>query len=124
MLGLRGKLLLGLGGLLVILLAVSVLADVVLRRYIDSNQRMLREDLSSVSAAAEMKDGIAQMDDILRRAARRPQGADGATQAAAATAAELDAARQKFDRALGVQLTSVTLPHEKDVTDRLIARWS
>ena len=49
--GLRGKLLLGFGALLLILVTVSVLANLVLGYYSRSNQRVLREDLSSVSAA-------------------------------------------------------------------------
>ena len=52
--GLRGKLLLGFGGLLLILVTVSVLANLVLGHYSRSNQRVLREDLSSVSAAQNM----------------------------------------------------------------------
>ena len=58
MLGLRSKILLGFSGLLLILIAVSLLGSGLLRRYSDETQRMLRDDLAGVEAAQEMKDAV------------------------------------------------------------------
>jgi signal transduction histidine kinase/HAMP domain-containing protein len=65
MLGLRGKLLLGFGGLLFILLGVSLLGNTVLNYYSDATQRMLREDLDGIEAAQRIGDAVDSMDDIL-----------------------------------------------------------
>jgi signal transduction histidine kinase len=63
--GLRGKLLLGFGGLLVILLGVSLLGNTVLDYYSDATQRMLREDLDGIEAAQQIGQSIDSMDDVL-----------------------------------------------------------
>jgi signal transduction histidine kinase len=63
--GLRGKLLLGFGGLLFILLGVSLLGNTVLNYYSDATQRMLREDLDGIEAAQRIGESIDSMDDVL-----------------------------------------------------------
>jgi len=63
--GLRGKLLLGFGGLLFILLGVSLLGNTVLNYYSDATQRMLREDLDGIEASQRIGQSIDSMDDIL-----------------------------------------------------------
>jgi len=63
--GLRGKLLLGFGGLLFILLGVSLLGNTVLNYYSDATQRMLREDLDGIEAAQRIGQSIDSMDDVL-----------------------------------------------------------
>jgi PAS domain S-box-containing protein len=115
--GLRGKLLLGFGGLLLILITVSVLANLVLSHYSRSNQRVLREDLSSVSAAQDMREAAiaidADLDELIEH--RRDLGS-------ARVAVERQV--RTFEEALRLQNTSATLPHEPETTDRLSALWN
>lgn len=64
MTGLRQKLVLGFGGLLLILLLVSALSITVLARYSGTMQRFLSENYSSVVYGQKMRQAIEQMDNI------------------------------------------------------------
>ena len=82
--GLRGKLLLGFGGLLFILLGVSLLGNTVLNSYSDATQRMLREDLDGIEASQHISLAVESIDEGLRVIA----GGGGSPSGAAESAAE------------------------------------
>jgi signal transduction histidine kinase len=65
MLGLRGKLLLGFGGLLFILLGVSLLGNTVLNYYSGAMRRMLGEDLDGIKASQRISDAVGTIDQLL-----------------------------------------------------------
>lgn len=114
MLGLRGKILIGFGGLLAILLAVSFTANVAFRRFARTSQRVLRDDLTSVSAANKLQQSELGIDELLQQAA-----AGGAIDAA-----RLAKLRDEFESGLAEQRESVTLPAERDATARLAELWT
>src|SRR5438045_1741956 len=58
MFGLRTKILFGFGGLLAILLMISLLGNWVLKRYSQQNQRVLIEDVSGVGAAENFESAV------------------------------------------------------------------
>jgi PAS domain S-box-containing protein len=114
--GLRGKLLLGFGGLLLILVTVSVLANLVLGYYSRSNQRVLREDLSSVSASQDMREAAiaidADLDELIEHRLDLPSAR-----------LSLERHVREFEIGLRLQNTSATLPHEPETTERLALLW-
>src|SRR6185369_12812237 len=109
--GLRGKLVLGFGGLLVIMVAVSVLAAVVLHRYSETTDRVLREDLASVVAAHRMRNSIELLDDGLSQSLRGQAAPQVENQIA------------MFDDALHAQQAHVSVPEEREATERLARLW-
>src|SRR3954465_10969082 len=113
MLGLRSKILLGFPGLLLILIAVSLLGSGLLRRYSDETQRMLRDDLAGVEAAQEMKDAVDALE-----AQRR-----GAANGKPINLSEAHDSISKFDAALRLQGKGSTLPAERQATDNLEMQW-
>ena len=62
MFGLRTKILLGFGGLLLILLAVSLLGETVLSRYSRAMQRSFKEDYTSVNVCQKMIESVDSID--------------------------------------------------------------
>jgi two-component system, NtrC family, sensor histidine kinase KinB len=114
--GLRGKLLLGFGALLLILVTVSVLANLVLGYYSRSNQRVLREDLSSVSAAQDMREAAiaidADLDELTEHRRELPTAQ-----------ASVERHVREFETGLRLQNSSATLPHEPETTERLARLW-
>src|SRR4051794_13453372 len=114
--GLRGKLLVGFGGLLLILVTVSVLANLVLGYYSRSNQRVLREDLTSISAAQDMREAAIAIDADLIELLEHHRDL------ASARAADEQQVRV-FDEGLRLQNSSATLPHESEATERLARLW-
>ncbi|HSZ57785.1 MAG TPA: ATP-binding protein [Tepidisphaeraceae bacterium] len=113
MLGLRSKLLLGLSGLLLILLIVSLLAATVLDYYSRAIERSYREDYDSVALCQKMKEDAEQLD----LAAQRALWSEPVDQSALA-AVEAD-----FNRNLASQRQAATLPDEPAETEVLSAAW-
>src|SRR3954471_13396847 len=110
--GLRGKLLLGFGGLLLILVTVSVLANLVLGYYSRSNQRVLREDLSSVSAAQDMREAAIAIDADLDELIEHRRDLASARES-------VERHVREFAEGLRIQNSSATLPHEPETTERI-----
>ena len=111
---LRRKLWLGFGGLLAILVAVSVLSVVVLTRYSRALEQVFRENYDSALYCDAMK---ASLDELHTRAQRLVWNDPGA--ALIDPAAE----QNRFDENLRKQLGNVTLPNEKELTLHLRSLW-
>lgn len=114
MFGLRQKLALGFGGLLVILATVSVLGIVVLARYSGAMEKFLSENYRSVVYAQHMQDAIGQMD----------LGADLAAAGDLAEGQRVAAAgRQQFEQNLRDERQNITLPQEGEAAAGLRESW-
>jgi signal transduction histidine kinase len=110
MLGLRGKLVLGFGGLLALLTIVGVQSIVWISRLGGSVDTILRENYDSVVACQQMKEALDRMDSgaLFALAGDPEQG----RRLAAANA-------PRFDKALGVELRNITLPGEGPAAFRI-----
>lgn len=116
MLGLRRKLLLGFGGLLLILLVVSGLSIAVLAQYSQTLDRFLFENYRSVGYGQAIKDSL----DVLDRAADR--AIDGTL--TDAQRRQADDARAAFEKNLALESQNVTLhPREDDLVAQLQRDW-
>ncbi len=110
MLGLRGKLVLGFGGLLALLTLVGVQSSVWISRLGGSVDTILRENYDSVVACQQMKEALDRMDSgALFALAGDPERG---RRLAAANA-------PLFDKALGVELRNITLPGEGPAAFRI-----
>jgi signal transduction histidine kinase len=110
MLGLRGKLVLGFGGLLALLTIVGVQSIVWSSRLGGSVDTILRENYDSVVACQQMKEALDRMDSgALFALAGDPERG---RQLAAANA-------PLFDKALAVELRNITLPGEGPAAFRI-----
>jgi two-component system, NtrC family, sensor histidine kinase KinB len=114
MFGLRTKILLGFGGLLVILITVSLLGETVLNRYAGAMRRTFTEDFQSVSACEDMNRAVDSIDTALQQHFWRSMDIKPA---------ELDRWRDFFDQRLAGQRAAATLPGEREATDRLARLW-
>ncbi|HVT88726.1 MAG TPA: ATP-binding protein [Tepidisphaeraceae bacterium] len=115
MFGLRQKLSLGFGGLLVILLLVSSLSVLVLNRYSAALQKFLIENYRSVEYGQHMKESIDRLDAIARNAVA---GRFGSSDLAAAT-------RANFETNLHDETKNITLhPREDQIVAELARAWS
>lgn len=111
--GLRAKLWIGFGGLLLILLVVSALSIVVLTRYSRALERVFRENYNSAVYCQQMKRSL---DELNTRAERLLwSDAEGVPDEASAIL--------QFESNLNHQLSNVTLPGERELTDRLATLW-
>src|SRR5271170_28785 len=108
MFGLRQKLLLGLGGLLVILLLVSGLGVAVLRQHRSDLDRFLDENWRSVQYGQAMIDDLERLDDA---------AAHGVPASAAKSLAD-------FDANLDAEDHNITLPHEDEFAGSLTRLWN
>ena len=113
MIGLRSKILLGFGGLLTILIVVSVIAQTVMEHYSQAIQKSYHEDYESVAACQAMKESVEQMD-LMAQNALWNQPADPSLVADA---------RTQFERQLSIQRQDATLPGEAGATDELARQW-
>ncbi len=115
MFGLRQKLLLGFGGLLLILVVVGGLSIVVLQRYSDALARFLTENYRSVEYGQAMKDELERLgaaDDAVER---------GET----SMVAEAARARAVFVKNLQDEANNVTLhPREDQLVSELNDSWA
>lgn len=110
MLGLRGKLLLGFGGLLALLTLVGVQSAIWISRLGGSVEVILRENYDSVVACQEMKEALERMDSAaLFALAGDPRRG---SQLAAVNA-------PLFSRALDAELRNITLPGEGPAAFRI-----
>jgi NtrC-family two-component system sensor histidine kinase KinB len=111
---LRGRLWLGFGGLLLILVVVSALSVVVLTRYSRVLTQVFRENYDSAVYCDQMKDALDRTD-----AAAQRQVWGGAE----AADTDIPAARNEFDQNLRKQLGNVTLSGERERTAELKIEW-
>ncbi|HSZ54326.1 MAG TPA: ATP-binding protein [Tepidisphaeraceae bacterium] len=115
MTSLRAKLALGFGGLLAILLAVSLLSVIVLNSYSHTLERFFRENYNSAIYCDRMKDALDALDS-------RAQGivwGDAEITQKIAEAAQM----RQFQSNLDLQLANCTLPGELELSRRLDALW-
>ena len=122
MLGLRSKILLGFSGLLVILLAVSLLGSELLRRYSDAAQQMLRDDLNGVVAAQQMDTALDTLEAPLRGGP--VSGAADVTGGVGATREPARDSIAQFEEGLVLQRRGSNSEEERDATSRLEAQWA
>lgn len=124
MFGLRQKLALGFGGLLLILLAVSGLGIAVLRQHRNALDQFLYENWRSVEYGQNMVGGLDQLDDISKRVAV----ANGETNLNDANSAELRSNSagllEWFDRNLSDESRNITLEGEDRLVKSLTELWS
>jgi signal transduction histidine kinase len=114
MLGLRSKLLLGFGGMLLIVLLVSFLAATVMDYYSRAIERSYREDYDSVAACQKMKEAAEQLDLAAQKALWGGQTEENS----------LRAIENDFDKNLELQRQAATLPGEPAATETLGAAWN
>src|ERR1700761_6832244 len=105
MFGLRQKLALGFGGLLVILLAVSGMGIAVLHQHRKALDRFLYENWRSVEYGQNMVDALARMEGAANQGKRD------------------EAARDVFARNLEAEKRNVTLPGEDRLAGELDRLW-
>jgi len=110
MLGLRQKLSLGFGGLLVIILVVGVQSIVHLTKLGESIDVILRENYRSVIACQEMKEALERTDSgiLFTLLGYTQEGSD-----------LIRTNEQAFKRALDVELNTITLPGEGEKAARI-----
>ena len=113
MIRLRSKLWLGFGGLLLILLIVTVTSIVVLNRYSNALHRTFRENYESAVFCNKMK---ASLDALNAHAQRLAWNAGARSASPEPFIAAFDANLQK-------QIANVTLPGEAELTNRLAESW-
>lgn len=114
MFGLRTKILVGFGGLVLILLAVSLMGETVLNRYAATMGRTFNEDFQSVSVLEDMSGAVDRIDTSLQQHFWR--GMD-------LKVSQLDGWRDYIERRLSSQRKAATLPGEKESTERLTQLW-
>lgn len=124
MFGLREKLVLAFGGMLLILLIVSGLGIAVLKQHRNALDKFLYENWRSVEYGQAMVDSVDKLGDMAR------QFADHAVQVGPASDATLAAVRAaaapaltKFDENLDLENHNITLPHRGRVGE-CASRWS
>ena len=114
MIGLRHKLWLGFGGLLLVLVVVSILAVVVLTRYSQTLERLFRENFNSAVYCDAMK---ASLDEVNDRAQQL------IWQESAARLIDTAAPIQRFDDNLNLQLGNCTLRGETERSNLIAIQW-
>lgn len=115
MISLRAKLALGFGGLLSILLAVSLLSMIVLTRYSHTLERVFHENYNSAIYCDRMK---AALDALDSRAQAIAWGTSDLS-----SPFDPAAQKQQFETNLDLQLANCTLPGELDRTRQLASIW-
>lgn len=114
MFGLRTKILLGFGGLLLILLAVSLLGETVLSRYSRAMQRSFKEDYTSVNVCQKMIESVDSIDSQFDNWCWRGTDPDREL---------ISNAQRTFDERLRTQKITATLAGEKEATAELQHNW-
>lgn len=114
MIGLRSKLLLGFGGMLVIVISVGLIAQTVIEHYSQAVQKSYHEDYESVAVCQAMKESVERMD----------LQAQNMLWGIAIDDRLLADARGKFEIELSTQRRDSTLPGEASATDVLAREWS
>ncbi|HEX5241705.1 MAG TPA: ATP-binding protein [Tepidisphaeraceae bacterium] len=116
MTSLKAKLAAGFGGLLAILLAVSLLSMIVLTRYSHTLERVFRENYDSAIYCDQMKAALDALD--TRAQAIAWGNSDSSIQVDPA------AQKQQFEANLNLQLANCTLPGELERTRQLASIWT
>jgi len=116
MISLRAKLAAGFGGLLLILLIVSLLSMIVLTRYSHTLERVFRENYDSAIYCDQMKAAL----DVLDARAQAMAWGDSDSSIQVDPAAQ----KQQFERNLHLQLDNCTLPGELERTRQLASIWT
>jgi signal transduction histidine kinase/HAMP domain-containing protein len=114
-LGLRGKLLAGLAGLLAVLIAVTVISNSIIARYSDSIQNLFHDDYGSAAACQAMKEAVESMTAI---AERRVWGDTRASLSLAEPSID------RFNRDLKLQEQIADVPGEAVADEQLRKDWS
>jgi two-component system, NtrC family, sensor histidine kinase KinB len=110
MLGLRQKISLGFGGLLVIILVIGLQSIIRLNQLGKSIDVILRENYQSVIACQEMKEALERMDSGILFILQDYTG-EGTEQ--------IDQNEKAFEKALRVELNNITLPGEGERARRI-----
>lgn len=111
---LRFKLWLGFGGLLAVLLAVSIIAVAVLTRYSHALERVFHENYDSAVYCDGMQNALDQLNMRALSIIWQPQSQ---------LAIDAQAQRDQFDDNLKLQLANCTLPGETQHTAELADAW-
>jgi NtrC-family two-component system sensor histidine kinase KinB len=112
---LRSKLWCSFGGLLLILIAVSVLSVVVLTRYSRALENVFRENYQSAVYCNGMKESLDRLNARAEHLAWREDDA--------AALIDADAERKRFETDLARQLGNCSLPGETQLSERLAQLW-
>jgi NtrC-family two-component system sensor histidine kinase KinB len=112
---LRAKLAIGFGGMLVILLVVSLLSIVVLTRYSRALEKVFRDNYDSVLYCNQMKDSLDELNTRAQRLVWQEGGDSGQVDEAAQIA--------RFQKNLDLQIGNVNVPGEPELTEQLRALW-
>ncbi len=119
MFGLRQKLVFGFGGLLVILVIVSLLSALVLRLYSNTLAQYLSENYRSVQYGQRMRSALERLDD---EAERRREGRLTATSAPSAIRSD---SVDTFNQNLALEAQNITLhPREDQAVETLRSGWA
>ncbi len=114
MFGLRQKLSLGFGGLLVILLLVGGLSIVLLGRYSETLERVFRENYDSVLYGQRMRQTVEELDN----AAQFKLWGEGV-----ADEQRANVLIQQFQENLAKEEANITLPNERELVESLHTQW-
>lgn len=112
--GLRSKILLGFGGMLLILIVVSIIAQTVMEHYSRALEKSYREDYESVAACQSMIQAVEQLD----------LAAQDMLWNRAVDSGHVNEARNEFEHELAVQRQEATLPGEASATEALARQWA
>jgi signal transduction histidine kinase len=114
-LGLRTKLALGFGGLLLILVSLAEASVIWLSRLGDSVEVILQENFRSVLAAQDMKESLERMDSgaLFSLTGDHEQGV-----------AVVEAHGPRFQEALAVELSNLTIPGERQHAEAIGAAYA
>jgi len=112
---LRSKLWCSFGGLLLILIAVSVLSVVVLTRYSRALENVFRENYQSAVYCNGMKESLDRLNARAEHLVWRENDA--------AAQIDADAERKRFESDLAKQLGNISLPGETQLSERLAQLW-
>lgn len=115
MLGLRQKLTLAFGGMLVILATVGTLSGLLLTKYSSTLERLFRENYDSVVFGQNMKDAVDGLDDLAQRSL-------WAETAPPETPTLADFVK-RFEENLEREKGNITLSGEREVADEIAAAW-
>jgi two-component system, NtrC family, sensor histidine kinase KinB len=118
MLGIGQKFSIAFGGLLLLLIAVSVVSIARLNTYSGTLDRIFRENYDSVTYGQRMKDALERLDDLADEAAFI-----GTTNDSADAARKLGEMLPRFEENLSRELKNITLPHEGETADAISQAW-
>jgi NtrC-family two-component system sensor histidine kinase KinB len=118
MFGLRQKLMLGFGGLLLIVLAISLVGIAVTRQHRGALDKFLYENWRSVEYGQKMVEALGTLNDQVRGLPANPAPA-----ALAAVKTASMPAIEQFDVNCRNEDNNITLPHEDEIAGQLTLLW-